>query len=213
MQRLIIIGLLLLLSSQSFAKEWTFDVYLDKSKMGTHTYSLNKQSELLSRAKFKVKLLFIDAYSYDHTSKEAWENGCLSTIEATTKENKITTKVAGKQTGNQFEIYNGAKNQILPDCVMTFAYWNPKILTQNQLLNPQNAEYLKTNIKLIGTENIEVQGNNVAASRYQLQGISEDKIKLNIDLWYDQDNNWVALQSTTPEGYKVIYKLRKYIKS
>ena len=208
MKRLLLL-ILVFFSGQIFAKEWAFDVYLDKTKMGTHTFVLNDANTMTSSAKFKVKVLFINAYNYNHVSKEQWQNDCLSTIEAETTENKVHTRVSGKLEAGAFSISaNGAQNQALPACVMTFAYWNPKTLTQSKLLNPQNAEYLNTNIKQVGTETIEVKGKQTEAEHYLLQGLSEGKIKLNIDLWYDQNKNWVALQSTTPEGYKVIYKIK-----
>jgi hypothetical protein len=91
---------------------------------------------------------------------------------------------------------------------MTFAYWNPKIVEQTKLLNPQNAEYLDTKFKKLGSEQIEVKGKKIVATHYQLDGSLAGKPKLNIELWYNAANEWVALQSTTPEGYKIIYKLR-----
>lgn len=51
--------LLVLLSSSSYAKEWAFDVYLDKTKIGEHIFNLSEDKTLTSRAKFNVKLLFI----------------------------------------------------------------------------------------------------------------------------------------------------------
>ena len=201
--------ILFVFSGQIFAKEWVFDVYLNKAKMGTHTFVLSDANMMTSSAKFKVKVLFINAYSYNHVSKEQWQDGCLNSIEAETTENKVNTKVSGKLEGSDFNInVNDKQNQALPACVMTFAYWNPKTLTQSKLLNPQNAEYLNTNIKQLGTETIEVKGKPTETAHYLLQGLSEGKVKLNIDLWYDQNKNWVALQSTTPEGYKVSYKLK-----
>ena len=201
--------ILVFFSGQIFAKEWVFDVYLNKAKMGTHTFVLSDTNMMTSSAKFKVKVLFINAYSYNHVSKEQWQDGCLNSIEAETIENKVNTKVSGKLEGSDFNInVNDKQNQALPACVMTFAYWNPKTLTQSKLLNPQNAEYLNTNIKQLGTETIEVKGKPTETAHYLLQGLSEGKVKLNIDLWYDQNKNWVALQSTTPEGYKVSYKLK-----
>ncbi|MFM9835523.1 MAG: DUF6134 family protein [Methylophilaceae bacterium] len=209
MLRICLSGLIFLFSQKVLANEWAFDVYLDKTKMGTHTFTLNDENQLTSRAKFNVKVLFINAYSYDHVSREQWKDDCLSSIEAETTENKVMTKVTGKRNGEQFNLSNGMQAQTLPGCVMTFAYWNPKILKQTKLLNPQNAEYLNANIKLLDTESIDVKGNKIEATHYLLQGLSEGKIKLNIDLWYDRNNNWVALQSTTPEGYKITYKLIK----
>jgi hypothetical protein len=126
-----------LFSSALMAQEWAFDVYLDKSKIGKHTFALDQNNLLTSRAKFNVKVLFINAYKYDHTSKERWQADCLEDIEVNTIEDKVNTKVSGKKTSNGFEVSDGKTNQKLPACTMTFAYWNPKILTQTKLLNPQ----------------------------------------------------------------------------
>ena len=207
------------MSFSANAKVWDFDVYLDNRKIGSHTFTLSEDNQMLSRAKFKVSVLFINAYSYDHTSKEQWSGDCLSSINADTVEDKTETKVSGSLRDETFNVKNGDQSQTLPSCVMTFAYWNPKTLTQSKLLNPQNAEYLTTNIKEVGNESILVKGNKIEAKRYKLLAIADAKPRLNnnkkaakakldIDLWYDQNNNWVALQSTTPEGYKVIYKLK-----
>ena len=90
---------------------------------------------------------------------------------------------------------------------MTFAYWNPKILTQSKLLNPQNAEYLDTQFEKLAPETITVKGKPVETTHYKLKGSLNGKNKLNIELWYNLKNEWVALKSTTPEGYIINYKL------
>ena len=198
--------LFLLCSSLASAEEWNFDVFLDKSKIGKHTFTLNDNT-LTSRAKFNVKVLFINAYQYDHTSKEQWDNGCLTEIDVNTTEDKVNTKVKGKKIASGFEISDGKKNQTLPACTMTFAYWNPKIFTQTKLLNPQNAEYLDTVFENLGNDNILVKGKATDTTHYKLTGALNGKNKLKIELWYNQKNEWVALKSTTPEGYIITYKL------
>jgi hypothetical protein len=206
--KIIILGACLLLATPLLqAKEWAFDVYLDKNKIGTHTFSLNDNT-LTSKANFNVKVLFINAYKYDHTAKEQWAGDCLSALEANTIENKIVTKVNGKLDGGAFNIKNGNQAQTLPACVMTFAYWNPKILQQNKLLNPQNAEYLDTSITKLGDSEIDVKGKPTNTVHYKITGALKGVKKLNIELWYNQDDDWVALKSVTPEGYNIIYKLK-----
>ena len=189
------------------ANEWAFDVYLDKSKIGTHTFMLNDHT-LTSKAKFNVKVLFIEAYNYDHTAKEQWQGDCLVSLDARTIENKIITNVKGESSSGAFQLVPARASQKFPNCVMTFAYWNPKILKQKQLLNPQNAEYLNTTVEKQANETILVKGKPTETAHYKLKGALEGKNKLNIELWYNQDNDWVALKSVTPEGYNIIYKLK-----
>lgn len=209
-KRLILAFMALVLMPQlAIAKDWAFDVYLDKSKMGQHTFRLSDANELTSIAKFNVKVLFIEAYKYDHKAVEKWQGNCLTSIVAHSVENKVTTDVSGQLTDDSFVVNNGKATQKLPACSMTFAYWNPKILEQSKLLNPQNAEWLDTKITQVGVETIDVKGKPTQTTHYKLDGSLEGKAKLKIDLWYTTDtNNWVALKSVTPEGYTVSYKLK-----
>ncbi|MDO9205916.1 DUF6134 family protein [Methylotenera sp.] len=192
-----------------YAKEWNFDVYLDKTRIGQHTFRLSEGNELISQAKFNVKVLFINAYKYNHNTVEHWKDGCLKSLESSTLENNISTRVKGESSDGEFVVNDGKAKQVLPGCPMTFAYWNQKVLEQTKLLNPQNAEWLDTRIVRIGSEMLDVKGNKVEALRYKLDASLAGKPKLNIDLWYRADNQeWVALKSITPEGYTINYKLR-----
>lgn len=218
-RQLCILSFAFSLFSSTFAnastKEWDFDVYLDKNKIGQHSFKLSDNGDLISEADFKVKVAFITAYTYHHVSREQWKDNCLNNLDADTLENKVASKVNGQFTNGKFElkakIGKDEKIQALPECVMTFAYWNPKILTQLKLLNPQNGDYLKSNFKLIGEEKIEVNSEQKSAKHYHLfanstEGNADKKPKLNIDLWYDNNNDWLALKSITPEGYTISYK-------
>ncbi len=196
-----------LIVSPVMAEEWAFDVFLDKSKIGKHTFTLDQNRQLTSRAKFNVKVLFVNAYSYDHTAKEQWKEDCLTSLDANTTENKVVTNVKGAQKEAGFEVSDGKKTQNLSNCTMTFAYWNPKILVQSKLLNPQNAEYLDTQFEKLAPETITVKGKPVETTHYKLKGSLNGKDKLNIELWYNLKNEWVALKSITPEGYTINYKL------
>jgi hypothetical protein len=188
------------------AKEWSFDVWLDKQKIGTHTFSLNN-NQLQSRASFEVKLLFINAYRYQHQADETWQGSCLSSLKAHTEENKKVTDVSGQVQNGQFVLDENGEKQTLPACIMTFAYWNPEILKQVRLLNPQNAEYLDVTVTDEGPQTILVKGQSMQTHQYRLNGRYHGKDKLKITLWYDQHQDWVALESITPEGYKIVYKL------
>ena len=197
-----------LFSVEISAKEWAFDVYLDKNKIGLHTFTLNDSKELISTAKFNVKVLFINAYQYDHKAIEQWQGDCLSSLESHTLENKVETNIKAKLSGQEFTVEDGKVKQKLPACTMTFAYWNPKILQQSKLLNPQNGEWLETKFTNLGTETIDVKNKKVEASHYKLDGSLNGKNKLKIELWYSENNEWLALKSITPEGYTINYKLR-----
>lgn len=207
---LLIIALLItsLCSVSVNAKEWAFDVYLDKSKIGEHIFRLSESNQLISTAKFNVKVLFINAYQYDHKAIEQWQGDCLNSLESHTLENKVETNIKAKLFGQEFTVDDGKIKQNLPACTMTFAYWNPKIIQQTKLLNPQNGEWLDTKFTNLGNEMIEVKNKKLEATHYKLDGSLNGKSKLKIELWYSANNDWLALKSITPEGYIINYKLR-----
>jgi len=179
---------------------------MDGKHIGSHQFILNNQENnrkiLKSEAKFNVKFLSINLFEYHHQADELWESDCLKTLEAKTKENNKVTVIKGYQDIPLFKV-NGLKPvEIDSECLMTFAYWNPKILQQKKLLNPQTGEYLSTNISYVGKDTILVKGENVKADQYKI-----DTSKFKINIWYGLDGQWLALRSLTPDG-RIDYALK-----
>ena len=87
-------------------------------------------------------------------------------------------------------IDNGDQQTALPDCVMTFAYWNPVFLDQPRLLNPQTGEYVDVDVEELGTEIVEIAGREIAARSVRITAP-----KVDIRLWYSEDAEWLALES------------------
>ncbi len=184
---------------------WNFKVYLDDKPVGFHTFTIDGESadqKLKSVARFDVDFFIITAYSYQHESNERWTDDCLAEIKASTNDNGEKLLVQGQSIQGKFDLATPKGKLDIPGCVMTFAYWNPKMLSQKRLLNPQNGEYVDVDIKPIGQESIKVNGKNIPASHYRL--ISE---KFLIDLWYSPDQRWVALDSTLENGRILHYRI------
>jgi hypothetical protein len=188
------------------AQTWNFDVSMDGKPIGTHQFVLsekeNNQQILKSEAKFNIKILSISFFKYHHEANETWDNNCLKKLEAKTQENSKTTQVKGIQEKTSFRLSSPTSTEINSECVMTFAYWNSKILQQKKLLNPQTGDYLSTNISALGQEMILAKGQNVRAEHYKI-----DTAKFKIDIWYGPDGEWLALQSLTEDG-RIDYVLK-----
>ena len=172
-------------------REWNFDVSLDGRPIGEHRFVLRESGdarELTSEARFRVRILFIDAYRYEHQAREWWRGDCLERLDAHTDAN-------GKRTAVAYP--TGTAPQT--DCVQSFAYWNPDILEWRQLLNPQTGEYVRIQVTPMGSELVDGR----PAERYRLSGAG--RTPLSIDVWYTATGDWVALESTTPEGRRLRY--------
>ncbi len=203
-------------SASCVAQQWRFSVSLDGKAIGYHHFALNERGttrELHSQARFKVKFLFVNAYSYAHDAKERWHGECLSQLEARTDDNGEKIQVRGTRGESAFVIATAALTATVTPCVQTFAYWNPQILTATHLLNPQTGEYVPVRVTQAGTETIEVRGRQVTAERYRIVGEDTDSAPLQIDLWYSTDRNrddkqWLALESLAEGGRRLRYTMQ-----
>lgn len=187
------------------AREWRFRVLLDDAEIGYHHFRLTEQAgEVVvdSEASFRVRFLFFDAYRYEHVNRERWNERCLVGIDAKTDVNGKTTRVSGSDDGRAFVLEAGDEPVPIGDCVMTFAYWNPAFLEQTRLLNSQTGDYVDVDIRRVGEEEVAVRGENVPATRFELAAD-----KLNMELWYSPDREWLGLQSITKGGRTLRYVL------
>jgi len=186
---------------------WPFEVYLDDQRVGEHhfrTQTAQDSLQLLSEARFDVRILAIPVYRYAHRSEERWKSNCLEQIHATTDDNGTPQEIRGERHSNDFAITVAGKSQMLPACIMTFAYWNPEMLRQSKLLNPQTGEWVPVNIQHLGKDSIQVAEQDQLADHYHLSAP-----KFEIDLWYDPKGQWVGLDSKLESGGKLRYRLGK----
>ncbi len=185
-------------------RTWRFDVLLDGKPIGYHTFELDEQGEravLKSKASFDVKFLFVTAFRYRHESTEVWSDNCLASIDATTDSNGKQQAVRGRSEAERFRLERPA-DSALPDCVRTFAYWNPAVLESERLLNSQTGIYEAVTVTLEGQETLDVAGTRVEAERYRLATRGGD-----IKLWYSvEDQTWLALEAPAKGGRTLAYR-------
>lgn len=195
---------LLITAGNAVAEEWKFDAVLNNKVVGQHVFIL-ENNKMISKADFHIEFLFMDIY-YQHKSEETWAEECLSSISSNTNDDGDLFEVNGNNGSGSFLITTKKDSFDLPSCIMTFAYWNPKVLEQDNLLNAQNGQYLEVKTTMLKKENLLVRGKNIATNCYEMTASKDGQEKLKIRLWYDQDMQWVALKSPTPIG-DIFYKL------
>ena len=161
-----------------------------------------KNAAVRSEAKFDVKFLFVTAFSYRHTAEENWTGGCLDELEARTDSNGKELSVVGERTNNAFVIETGDSEAELPECVMSFAYWNPGFLDQSRLLNPQTGEYLEVEVEELGADVVRLDGRDIPARSVRITARQMD-----ITLWYSENSEWLALESVAKGGRILRYEL------
>jgi hypothetical protein len=185
-------------------REWKFTALLDNKPIGHHNFSLEEsgsQSTLTSEARFDVKIVLISFYKYVHDDKEIYAADCLQSIAARTNDNGKQSVVIGTLQQPGF-IVSSPQTATLGPCIMTYAYWNPQLLQATQLLNSQTGKFDAVKIKKLSDESIQAHGKRETATKYRITGD-----KLQIDLWYSHDLQWLGLESSTEGGRRLRYQL------
>ena len=142
-------------------------------------------------ADFNVRILFINAYSYQHTNRESWQGNCLVALSSQTNDNGEDLAVQATTQDQQFVVETKRSTDTFSACPMSFAYWNPALLTADALINAQTGELEPVQITALGSEQITVAGETLQANHYALE-LEEQTI----ELWYAADDyRWLALET------------------
>jgi hypothetical protein len=174
---------------------WQFRVLLDDREIGFHRFEVS-ESDGVERvdieARFEVEVLFFTAYRYAHDNLETWRGDCLARIESSTDDNGETFAVRGADEGDAFTVQRqDGQDALDTDCMRTFAYWNPRILEADRLLNAQTGEVKEITVERVGVTPFEVDGVPVSSEEYLLT--MEDGA---IRLWYEQGSGqWLGLET------------------
>ncbi len=209
-------------------REWNFAVTLDDKPIGTHRFVVTEEAspgapsarKVSSDAAFNVKLLGLIVYRYRHQATEQWRGDCLRALSSSTDDDGAASRVRAEVQGSGLRVATEAAAatsaatstgtapvppvQTLNGCVMSFAYWNPSIRTQTQLLNAQTGKYEDVKIAeaRAGAGGSAGFGPGVVASRWRIEGPAQP-----VDVWYTAKGEWVGLDSTVGSGRKLSYRL------
>ena len=189
------------------SEHWHFKAFIDNREVGFHSFDVtrnNGEVYLSSRADFAYRLWRVPVFSYKHEVKERYdENLCLQFIESTTQTRNKKIGLNGKRTAQGFAVNAGDGRETTDfavDCLTTFAYWSPKLLTQTQLLNGQDGRLMPVKISPLNADN-----EHSTRKSFRLQTDS-----LDLTLHYSKDGQWLGLESVLPAGRRLVYKLENY---
>lgn len=192
-------------ASAASAREWRFAVSIDGVNVGEHRYVVAGEGEtrrVTADATFRVRLLVIDAYRWEQHVEEEWRGNCLVALASRTVEQGRTTTVAAHADGDALVVDGAHGVARIDGCAMSFAYWNPRVLEQRQLLNVQTGVPTPVQVESAGQDTIDVRGHAVAAQHYRMT-----TPKNRIELWYSDGGDWLAMRTTTPQGHVLAYRL------
>lgn len=192
-------------------RSWNFAVSLDGDLIGTHRFDLRQAGPSLAmrgHADFAVKFLGLTLYRYRHEVTSRWQDACLDNLSAQTDDDGEKTSVSATASATATRVIrrrdgSGESELTVSGCMMDFAYWNPNLLTQTRLLNPQTGEIEAVQIIAGRTGAVQVQGAAVSARSWRILGAAQP-----IEVWYSAQGAWIGLDATVKGSRTLSYRLQ-----
>lgn len=192
-------------AASASSQQMNFDVLLDGKEVGFHRFHLEQLDDsrvVRSEAEFRVKVLFLTAFHYQHNNVEIWEDNCLRSIDAETDSNGRQFEVKGTRLEDQFLLQAQGDTRKVEACVATFAYWDRDLLTRERLLNSQTGEYLDVSIVDGGEQVMQIGASNVPVRTVKISA-ADTAITV---AYAAQTGDWVALDSQLKNGRTLSYR-------
>jgi hypothetical protein len=167
-----------------------FKVLQDGSPCGTHNLTFKQNGDDL-QVDVDIELAGSAAlipYHYSLQATEHYTNGVFTSLDSHVLDRGKTLEVHARKTdagydieGTNMPLYTGPSN------TLPLTYWN-KAMLNAIILNVETAHSYPVVANSPGWNNLPTaNGGSILAQRYDLSG------KLNLSVWYDQENNWAGL--------------------
>jgi len=183
-----------------------FEALLDGHRIGEHRFTVvadGRGRRVTSEADFVVRVLGFEAYRYRHRTQEQWSGDCLAGLTSTTDDDGKKATVTLTRAGEANDITTGTASTSVPGCLMSYAYWNPALLRQTRLLNPQTGHVDAVQVEHVGARRLPVHGQVVSAEVWRITGGEAP-----VDVLLSPTGEWVGLDSLVAKGkHRLSYRL------
>jgi hypothetical protein len=161
-----------------------FDIMRSGSKIGTDTFDISRQGDVTNVkivTHVLVKIMFVNAYRYDHSESGTWKGSQLVSFNSTTDDNGTNHEIAATQAGAKVALdVDGTKTE-LPKGIVPASLFSADVSNKSQLFDPGNGKRLSTKPKDLGEETVAVHGAPQTLRHLKLSG------EFDRDLWFDKD--------------------------
>lgn len=183
--------------SATIGKTIDFRVFLNDREVGSHSFLLQQQGEKLlvsSTMSLDFTVLMVKKITYRHQANEVWEAGCLVSLSSQTEKQGKNLSVNAVTDTAGLVVEHTEGSETIEGCARGFAYWDPRLLDADYLLNAESGEYLPVEI----SRTVSAQDN---ITHMLIAGPKAD-----VRLQYDAAGNWLSLESKLQIGGLLRYQ-------
>lgn len=186
------------------AGTWRYTVFRDGSPIGDHSISFTPAGDQLQvdiKTDIAVKIAFVTAFRFEHSSQELWKNGRLQSLTATTNDDGTKHTVTAKADGGTLLVTADGANASRPPETLVHNQWNMDNLKAPALLSAFDGTEYKISSTGPQPDTVDIGNSSVKARKYTVSG------DLARTFWFDDQNRLlkVAFES---RGSNVVYELK-----
>ena len=189
-------------AAQPTTTDITFAIMRNGEQIGTHSIALHQagaETTVNSATSVIVKILFVTAYHYEHTSTEHWIDGQLVSLNSTTDDNGTKHKLDLGSKGSGLLLQVDGKSTQVDKNIVPASLWNPAILRQSVALNAADGKVMPIKVVDDGMENVTSPSH--PAHHFKINGTFKQ------DVWYDEQGKLVHAQFVGTDGSIITYEL------
>jgi Family of unknown function (DUF6134) len=165
-----------------------FDIVRGGDKIGTDTIDIERQNDTTTvkiKTDVSVKVMFIEAYRYEHSCNETWKNGQLIAFKSRTNDGGTKHSIDVTAAPDKLSMEADGKHSDLPRTAAPASLWGKDAIHQFDAFDPDTGKRLSIQVTDLGNEPLTIQGVSRETHHYKLvDTLTGDFAR---DVWYDGD--------------------------
>lgn len=179
-----------------------FDAYRNGSKFGFSMVKIDgargdESVEVVTA--LRVGLGPITAFKYLLRTSTQWRGGEIVSLTSVINDDGDVFRVEARRSGDALAVEGHDGRLTMSAGILPTTYWRADMVERGELLSTQHGRVLKVGFENLGRETVLTEGREVPATHYAMRG------DLDIDIWYDDQAEWVKLTFTVGDS-NVEYK-------
>ncbi len=165
-----------------------FDIIRGGDKIGTDTVDIEHQNDTTTvkiKTDLSVKVMFIEAYRYEHSANETWKNGQLIAFKSRTNDNGTKHSIDVTAAPDRLSMDADGKHSDLPKTAAPATLWGKDAIHRLDAFEPDTGKPLSIKVTDLGSEALTIHGVTHQAHHYKIADtLGGDFAR---EVWFDGD--------------------------
>ncbi|MGH6836512.1 MAG: DUF6134 family protein [Methylocella sp.] len=165
-----------------------FDIVRSGDKIGTDTVDIERQNDTTTvkiKTDLSVKIMFVEAYRYEHSCNETWKNGQLIAFKSRTNDNGTKHSIDVTAAADKLSMDADGKQIDLPKTAAPESLWSMDAIHQFDAFDPDTGKRLSIEVTDLGNETLTIHGVTHETHHFKIADtLTGDFAR---EIWFDGD--------------------------